>query len=67
MDLLRCLRVHAVEEVLEAALVLVIGEVNQLLKLLFEPIPQEAVVDAGHASHIDADDAKVLHLLSGKA
>mmetsp|Transcript_28733 Transcript_28733/g.38324 ORF Transcript_28733/g.38324 Transcript_28733/m.38324 type:complete len:219 (-) Transcript_28733:85-741(-) len=67
MDLFGCLRVDAVEEVLETALVLVIREVYKLLELLLEAVSQESVVDARHSCHVDANDAEVLHLLGREA
>lgn len=66
MYLFRSLRVDTIEEVLEAALVLIIREVYELLEFFFKAVTQETVVDAGHARYIDPDDAEVFHLLCRK-
>ena len=66
MDFLWSLWINTVEKILEAALILVIREINQLLKLFFESVTQEAIVNSSHARHVDSNNPEMLHLLSRK-
>lgn len=59
--------VDAVEEVLQVPLVRIVREVNEMLKLFFESVSQEAVVDPCDPGHLDASDAVESHLLGVEA
>ena len=66
MNFLWSLGIDTIEKILETALILVIREINELLKLFFESVTQEAIVNPSHARHVDSNNPEMFHLLSRK-
>ena len=67
MNFLWSLGIDTIEKILETALILVIREINELLKLFFESVTQEAIVNPSHARHVDSNNPEMFHLLSRKS
>ena len=63
MDLFGRLRIDSVKQVLKTALILVIREINKLLEFFLKAVSQEAVMNPCDSGYVDANNAKVFHLL----